>query len=787
MLAATDATKQWAVSRGFAADGVVGYVDKPLAPKPSPPPGPPPRPVKKVWGFGVSGQIGSLPAGFEQESMMVHTAEGPTAAWDNWGAKIRTAYNTRKKADEDIFLAAMTLWTDNGAATLGPAWAKLDPTVKPPPYTKLGDGVAFMDWNWTMVSTEVLGTVADNVRSLGVAPRGTQLDCWWYPVTVPNHPMWCVSDWVLPEQFYPNGTGGVRQRMGTPLMQYFPAPCLENVWNEGGKYRWATGTESENFLVPTADDSALFWGDVFDYGAKLAAVGVDQDADVWPGVWAPPMVKAGWKGSNLAGYETDFYHGLVSQVPEFRSVFGAGEKFLAGIHSACAAHNMTAQICAGNPPSFFEALTMPHITNARASIDYDWDGEPTKVKNTGPRSNNGAHNWAAPDNGWVFWAARIAPSKDNFWTENAQLSQYGYGKDSGRNGMDVELHAISALLLTGPVGLGDTCVGKTCYTNATVIKRLARADGILLKPDVPMKPMDVMWGSLLKDTLTNSLRKMPYYCSAAQETQGADASCGARLWQTHASVAPENKANAPELATAPTRKLVSHASVDAADQATVPDAMASLGSGSGSGVSNPNPNQNPSGNYLLQHLVVSVDQADNFAVKLSDLYPLPVGSRDPAASKLIFYRSATLGSSDTENKKCVTGADAVTSGCVSMVASAPGQAPFNTTLFDVSTKSYACSQGDGNCFHTVGLWQVWVADADGQDVVILGDLSVYVSLSGYRFRMNGQGSGAGLVLVGQPMETVTITYLRKTAGKTYVVHNQDVTVGSTGRTEFTLA
>jgi hypothetical protein len=44
-------------------------------------------------------------------------------------------------------------------------------------------------------------------------------------VTVPQHPMWCVSDWVLPEPFYPNGTGGVRARMGVPLMLYFPAPC----------------------------------------------------------------------------------------------------------------------------------------------------------------------------------------------------------------------------------------------------------------------------------------------------------------------------------------------------------------------------------------------------------------------------------------------------------------------------------------------------------------------------------------------------------------------------------
>ena len=30
-----------------------------------------------------------------------------------------------------------------------------------------------------------------------------------------KHPDWCVSDWVLPEEFYPDGTGGLRKRMGT--------------------------------------------------------------------------------------------------------------------------------------------------------------------------------------------------------------------------------------------------------------------------------------------------------------------------------------------------------------------------------------------------------------------------------------------------------------------------------------------------------------------------------------------------------------------------------------------
>ena len=363
----------------------------------------------KVWSFGVSGDVMSVPAGFSQSTMLVYSDEGLNAAWDGWGGAIRKAYDTDKKADEDVFLSALSIWTDNGAATLGAGWSNIgNPAATPPPYTKLGDDVGYMNWNWSMVSTEVLGNVADGVRATGIAPRGAQLDCWWYPVQLSNHPFWCVSDWVLPEQYYPNGTGGVRDTMGVPLILYFPALCVDNAWNASGKYTWSD-TKSKGFVVPIAEQSAMFWGDMFDYGAKLAAKSVDPTALPWPGVWAPPMVRAAWQGTNLAAYETDFYHNIVAETPEFRQRFGAGEMFLDGINTACADRNMTAQLCAGNPPSFLEALTMPSITNARASIDYDWDGVP--VHNTGPRSNNGFHNWAAPDNAWVFWATRIAPSK----------------------------------------------------------------------------------------------------------------------------------------------------------------------------------------------------------------------------------------------------------------------------------------------------------------------------------------------------------------------------------------
>lgn len=148
-----------------AASVVVGY---------STPPAPVPSGGEFVWNFGVAGDVVSVPAGFEQSTLLVHSPRGPNDAWDAWGASMRRAHNTVKRADEDVFLAALTMWTDNGAATLGPAWGAA-PGTQPPAYTKLGPNVSFNNWNWSMVSEGVLSKVASSVKETGIAPRGTQV------------------------------------------------------------------------------------------------------------------------------------------------------------------------------------------------------------------------------------------------------------------------------------------------------------------------------------------------------------------------------------------------------------------------------------------------------------------------------------------------------------------------------------------------------------------------------------------------------------------------------------
>jgi hypothetical protein len=174
----------------------------------------------------------------------------------------------------------------------------------------------------------------------------------------------------------------------------------------------------------------------------------------------------------------------------------------------------------------------------------------------------------------------------------------------------------------------------------------------------------------------------------------------------------------------------------------------------------------------------------------------------------MFWRSATDG-----GRKCIAGTDAVATGCVSL--SSVLDADATTELFDVSTAGSPCSQppykggvlpAGPNCLHEVGIWQAWSVTQNAS-FVLLGDLSAYVSLSGYRFRLpaagpvavaaaattttttttttTGRTTGEDLVVVGMPDEKVELTYLRKSAGR-WVVSVQEVVIEKDGRAPVSL-
>ena len=120
--------------------------------------------------------------------------------------------------------------------------------------------------------------------------------------------------------------------------------------------------------------------------------------------------------------------------------------------------------CMATPGDIMSSLSLSHVTNGRATGDY----AESDNFNVGPGS--------------LLWAALgLKPSKDNFWTYYIEPHEKGY-HPHGPDLNSTDVHAISAIMSCGPVGISD----RAGYSNKTLIMRTCRADGRLLQPKRPI-------------------------------------------------------------------------------------------------------------------------------------------------------------------------------------------------------------------------------------------------------------------------------------------------------------
>jgi hypothetical protein len=118
------------------------------------------------------------------------------------------------------------------------------------------------------------------------------------------------------------------------------------------------------------------------------------------------------------------------------------------------------------PADFFQTLTLNRVVSIRTSGDYRY------------LSGNAGH--------WVRFlytnalarALGLHPFKDVFMT-----ARDGDGLDGDPH---AEAEAMLAALSAGPVGIGDR-IGRT---DAAIVRRTCRADGLLVKPDLPIAAIE---------------------------------------------------------------------------------------------------------------------------------------------------------------------------------------------------------------------------------------------------------------------------------------------------------
>jgi len=172
-------------------------------------------------------------------------------------------------------------------------------------------------------------------------------------------------------------------------------------------------------------------------------------------------------------YEQDWLSVTFTELNSTQANFTAAATWLNALGDAAADLNVTVQFCMALASMALHSTTMPAVTNARASGDYHASSflPPAYTE-----------NWRVGLTSLLLDAVGLQPSKDDLWSGEVQPGSH----DDPNTEPNAHLHAISATLSTGPVGFSDG-IG---FSDAALIMRTCRADGLLLRPDAPAAHLD---------------------------------------------------------------------------------------------------------------------------------------------------------------------------------------------------------------------------------------------------------------------------------------------------------
>ena len=279
--------------------------------------------------------------------------------------------------------------------------------------------------------TSGLAATLDDLRVRGIPVESVQVDSWWYPHEVLRP--FDTDEWVVPP---------------TGMMRWEPRA---DVLPDGlAALRRALGDP------PLAA-----------HCRHLAAASpyVDEVPCWIDGAQAHPATPELYErlldmcvANGIETFEHDWLVECFVGVRQLREEPGRAAGWLAGIDEAAAARGVTLQWCMATLADMATAASLPRVTSVRTSGDHGYLAGPGFL-------------WA-----WFLLVNRIArplglhPFKDVFLA-GSELAP---------------IDALLSLLSTGPVGIGDR-LGRA---DPTVLAPCHRADGLLVKPDVPVAALD---------------------------------------------------------------------------------------------------------------------------------------------------------------------------------------------------------------------------------------------------------------------------------------------------------
>jgi hypothetical protein len=287
---------------------------------------------------------------------------------------------------------------------------------------------------------ETLEGVTRSLREARVPVDAVQLDSWFYPHerTRPvdpegqeRVPPTGLLTWEPRPELLPDGVEGLRRRLGGP-------PLILH----GRHISSASPYLQEN----------EWWVDG------------DRAHPRNPAFFERWIAQAASWGA--VSYEQDWLIEIFLGVRGLREGPGRSRAWQEAMDRAAAEHGLSLIWCMATPADFLQTLTLPRVTAIRTSGDYRY-------------LDQNASNWVRfLYTNALARALGLWPFKDVFLSHRC-----GRGWDGDPH---AEAEALLSALSAGPVGLGDR-LGRT---EPAVVLRTCRADGVLVKPDVPIAALD---------------------------------------------------------------------------------------------------------------------------------------------------------------------------------------------------------------------------------------------------------------------------------------------------------
>ncbi|MHA1383211.1 MAG: hypothetical protein ACTSR3_05600 [Candidatus Helarchaeota archaeon] len=272
-----------------------------------------------------------------------------------------------------------------------------------------------------------------------------QFDSWWYYKAFAWMPAYInmlilnggIKKFEFKKHEFPDGIQALQKKLGTPI-------ACHSRWFHGRseytkKFKFhRVGRIMNSWGLPLENN---FW----DYIMKQA------------------------KSWGLALYEQDWMNNQFKKFKYLRNHVEHARTWLLQMGQAASKYGISIQYCMATPAMFMQSVELPNVTNVRTGEDYN------------ARFPKHAY---IPDNTQtmiLIHALGIWPSIDTFRTNNKPGHFY------------IEKYPVMmtllAVLSAGVIGPSDP-IG---YINRNLIMKTCRDDGLILKPDRPLAPVDFMF------------------------------------------------------------------------------------------------------------------------------------------------------------------------------------------------------------------------------------------------------------------------------------------------------